>query len=832
MATKQIFIGASLLLTAALPAMSKQLTPAEALHRAVATSDVARAASQASVNSIAPAAIGEAEGINTYYVFNQAPGEGFIVVSADDVTPVALLGYTDSGTYDESTIAPGLRYMLEMYSSEIAWAAANGAPATVSATAAERHDVAPILKTTWNQDAPFNNLCPQVNGTSAYVGCVATAMAQVMKAHNWPEHGQGENSYRLPNFGVITVDFEESYYDWDNMIPHYTSSANKEQREAVAKLSYDCGVAVNMDYGLDGSGAMSMQVGPSLYKYFNYDIGLRYVERDCYFLSDWLDLLYGELEAGRPILYAGISRDSAGHAFVFDGFKAEGNYVHVNWGWGGMSDGYFQVSALDPESQGIGGSTSGYNYMQDAWLGVQPPVEGSTMYPSMKVYKSFVTNSGYSRANPSSYVYFFPSGNGAAFANYSIQAVTGCSGLKLVNVETGETTYIESTTGEKTYNVYYGDTRLAVKTGQFPETGEYVVTPAFKFDEKWYDMEQSVQGSQQRSVRLTATADRLEFAAPEAVTIVGEDIVMPDKVYENSLCDVRGSLRAEGSPAYATLKLNLNNKTNTRTYATLMEKIINLEEGVSTEVDMSGFVNTVATLVDSTECNIVLVAEMGASSVVLESMPALYYRNEVECSTTKVKFNGTGGSGSRLSPARFPLDNFSATVTISCTAGFFSDQVYGAFYQSVNGYPIGILPAGVVSVNEGESVDVEINGDTSDFLEVGQVYVFSPYAPNNGDPIHYNRYIRAETSGIEDLGMINSEEFAVAENPVESTLTVNSASAISKIELYSLTGELSFSANGDGATAMSLDVAHLAPGIYIGRLVNESGSFTAKIVKR
>ena len=217
-------------------------------------------------------------------------------------------------------------------------------------------EVAPLLTTTWGQSSPFNNLCPTytTNGNkNRYItGCVATAMAQVLKYHQYPEKGSGEIcEYTYMPDGVTErtqkVRFNTTY-DWANMIDKYTDKATSTQKTAVAKLMRDCGAASQMQYAPDGSGATYSNALKGMRKYLTFDYASKCYFREFTPKSIWMDMVYYDLSEGRPVMYSGSTKNREGHAFVFDGYDKDG-LVHVEWGWEGIGDGYFDMSLLNSE---------------------------------------------------------------------------------------------------------------------------------------------------------------------------------------------------------------------------------------------------------------------------------------------------------------------------------------------------------------------------------------------------------------------------------------------------------------------------------------------------
>ena len=346
------------------------------------------------------------------YVFNIKDNGGFVIVSNDDcVRPI--LGFSDSGALDPDNMPSNMRAWLQGYADEIAWAKQHNVAKTAIARVKGQHRVgshattaiAPLVKTTWNQGAPYNNMTPYYkwNGNSyAYsateesgyqhcaTGCVATAMAQVMKYHKWPTAAtQPIPNYRWENLSRYKNDGNDygpgalsaTTFDWNNMLNSYSSTATGTTADAVATLMKYCGYSVEMNYG-PSSGSNTNLVADALKAYFDYDETTQFVSRSYYTYANWTDLIYHELYHHRPVVYGGSS-SGGGHEFVCDGYKYEDDtdFFHINWGWGGMSDNYFVLSALDPDQQGIGGSSSddGYHFGQDAVIGIQKKNGGGTI---------------------------------------------------------------------------------------------------------------------------------------------------------------------------------------------------------------------------------------------------------------------------------------------------------------------------------------------------------------------------------------------------------------------------------------------------------------------
>ena len=355
---------------------------------------------------------------NLYYIYQNADGEGWVIVAADDAV-MPILAYSETGTFRTDNMPVNIRKWMGKYNNFIRkieddgvvastetqaeWKALrNGARKSTAAAV-----VGPLVKTTWDQDSPFNDLCPGSGTSKAYTGCVATAMAQVMNFWQWPVKGTGSHSYQpvmcIDDYctqtkiiypGNLTVDFSATTYDWTNMKNSYSGSYTTAQGTAVATLMYHCGVATEMMYGGDnegGSGTYTVNYGNeedhacaqnALWMNFGYKKStLTGYMRDGYSYggttyykkwsdSEWTAMIKEELDKQHPIMYSGAG-DEGGHCFICDGYDTS-NMFHFNWGWSGSNDGYYTLSNLVPGSGGAGGGGYDFSEDQDVLIGIVP----------------------------------------------------------------------------------------------------------------------------------------------------------------------------------------------------------------------------------------------------------------------------------------------------------------------------------------------------------------------------------------------------------------------------------------------------------------------------
>ena len=333
-----------------------------------------------------------AKKVSGLYVINIGKSEGFVIVSPDDRTE-AILGYSDSGDLNPDNMPDNMKAWLQGYADEIAWAERHHITANTTATQrahrAVKTAIAPLVTTHWDQDEPYNNQCPTFFSpdTRCVTGCVATAMAQVL--YYTAKTGgatSSATSKEIPTYtcrrnwnelGQIPVDAipAGTTLNWSMMKDTYASNETGDAADAVARLMKVCGASVGMDYSTainGGSTSSGANIPNALKNYFTFISPTATIaERSQYSYRNWIDLIYNELSQGRAIIYSGQST-GGGHTFVCDGYQDE-DYFHINWGWGGKSDSFFKLSALDSKQQGIGGSSSedGYNTGQNAIVGMQ-----------------------------------------------------------------------------------------------------------------------------------------------------------------------------------------------------------------------------------------------------------------------------------------------------------------------------------------------------------------------------------------------------------------------------------------------------------------------------
>jgi len=312
---------------------------------------------------------------DSYYIFNLNPG-GWVIVSADD-TSSPVIGYNPTGSLSWHMLPDNMRGMLKNYSEGVQeikrlpgvkqhakWARLSSVKRMASR--ADGGTIDNLIQVNWNQGDPYNKYCPGTGSSKAVVGCVAVAMSQAMSVQKWPLQPQGEMTYGAQNYGQISINYDaEKPYDWEAILK------GSNRMDEVARFLYHAGVSVRMMYGAEGSGAYTHQVPEALSTIFAYDSKeVKYYDHQSYVKSygqnAWEDMILNELNAGRAVIYCG-NDGSYGHCFNVDGYNGS-RMFHLNWGWGGIGDGYFLLTNLNDANMGIS-----YTKGHGAVIGVGSP---------------------------------------------------------------------------------------------------------------------------------------------------------------------------------------------------------------------------------------------------------------------------------------------------------------------------------------------------------------------------------------------------------------------------------------------------------------------------
>lgn len=735
-----------LFLAALLPALclsARVLTPEEALSRAeteLSSQEAPIKLLSTSPFQAAPLLTIENSGQPTVYMFGKhVPGE-YLVVSADDAVE-PILGYGSSNYGKELTENSSFRYWLDEYSRQIAYQRANPAyvdkaeKESLAAARAARQPIAPLVKTHWNQDAPYNDLCPAYNGSRSVTGCVATALAQVMKYHNYPLKGAGSISY-TDNGQTVSFNFGETEFDWTNMLDTYGSDATAAQNKAVATLMYACGASVKMSYSPVESGAASASVPGALVEYFNYDKGVHFMSRDYYGLEEWEDAVYDNLVNYGPVQYSGQSSDG-GHSFVCDGYSSDG-YFHINWGWGGMSDGYFLLTALDPGSQGIGGSTSGYNYNQDIIAAVQAPTAENKLYEQVYAGADFAPGqTSVALGNSVSFT--------GGYYNMSAAPITAVLGIKVVGAD-GNVQYIE---GPQMNDVPVGSgyTQYSVTLPSSMAAGIYTVTPAFMTTSGvWEDI--PVKLSAIQSLTMTVADGTATFAPGKVSSLAITEVAAKSAFYIGSKFKVSANFaNSSDNEYYGAVALALINSQG-QLVGLGASYPVDLQGGESQTVDyISQFAVPSSTTLSAGGYKVCFVnPETGAQ---MSDMIDITLNASVE--TTLNASHPDVKDATAVDP-----EDFEVSCTVHCLHGYFGNSLTLAVFpdESTSGSvtSVATFQTETIFLSEGQSTTVTVKGNFSNAVP-GKRYFCALY--NGQTPVtKLNGYFTVKNT---PLGVIDVE---------------------------------------------------------------------------
>lgn len=524
------------------------LSPEQAIQRARGNSPArARGVNATEMKLVHTAST--AKGEAAAYVFAFEDDHGYTILSANDIA-VPVLGYSNSGRIDTDNMPPALKWWLGQYAAQIEYAESKG----ISMEDNSRYrapeamaEIAPLVKTKWDQGEPYSNMCPKSGNVVCPTGCVATSMAQAMNYFKYPDQAEGSIQYRWNN-RMIMMDFSQSPFEWDKMLDVYTrGDYTEEQADAVAYLMKACGYSVEMDYSAYMSGAVSANIINAMKNYFKYDKNIRYVSRDTYSYDEWVKICYDNLRNCGPIIYNGTDPIAGGHSFIVDGYDGNG-YFHLNWGWSGMSDGYFSLDALTPAVQGAGGAMGGFNYSQDAVIGMKKP-DGT---PEANLPKP-MTQYGNTDASLNGRKIEFDTKdwNPSGWCNLNQQALFFYFGAMFENTAGGEPVYVQGTLGNdskiiRVGSMYIVNPSYGLPTVEIPDLadGTYKVTLVTKNNDdadRWIPVNTTYGYS--NYCMLTVSGSNFKIENMESKSLAFEKLEIVSPLYYNRNAKLKATIK-------------------------------------------------------------------------------------------------------------------------------------------------------------------------------------------------------------------------------------------------------------------------------------------------
>ena len=746
-----------------------------------------------------------AETSEGYYAFTRGSDNGYVIVAADDRVSNNVLGYAFEGTFDPNTMPDAMRWWLGEYERQLSYAETSTRTNRnrISAELPVYAPIAPLVTSRWDQTDPYNLQCPVYNGTSlpsyqgthCYTGCVATAWAQIMYYHKWPVQGSGSHSYKWTfngeDLGTLSADFSQSIYNWDAMTDIYNSSSSEESRNAVSQLMSDIGIASEMSYSPISSGAISLTSLQGLVEYFGYDVGAALIQRNYYGLEEWQDSIYASLAAGYPVYYGG-QNSSAGHAFVCDGYN--NGYFHINWGWSGLSNGYFLLTALDPDMQGSGGSDAGYNYGQEAATFIRKAEAGSVPRMMMLCSGNFSTDTYNATRNTT--VTF-----SSNFFNEGITTVNITLGLKIVDAE-GTETYIDAASYTNQLPPTYGYNQFSMKLTDFPTAeGTYKVYPACRDNSTgiWYEIPTPIQSTQRYLIATVEGTNSIIFSNSSTATPeLNATAAVSTPLYTGKTFKADVTITNSGEEYYNDIYV-ATVPAGSLTIETLSNAVlVNLINGGSADVS---FKLTAPETAGDYELYVI-----GFDYTFL-SDPLPITVTETPSGTTAL---------SLASPITMDYegaviaDDLRFSAQVACTSGYYIDKLYAYIFPEEGGTSLTSFTTDLY-IGAGDTQQVSFSGNFIN-AEVGKTYFLALYYQDSSS-------LKQIKSG--DTGISNTMTFTIG--MASGINDTKGNDEVQEIEVYNLMGIRVLHQQ-----AVAPDLSALAPGIYIVK----TGDKVERILKR
>jgi hypothetical protein len=776
------------------------------------------------------------------YIFSKNGNNGFVIVSGD-YRAREVLGYSDTNSFDPQNIPDNMKDWLSFYEAEIQQLKSSNQSTSGSAFIQKvgnsaslensfATSVAPLLDgIKWNQGEPYNNLCPVITSTGkrTVTGCVATAMAQIMKHYNYPATGQGSNTYTSDTHKFeLSADFSKVTFDWANMTNTYSSSSTEAQKNAVATLMYNCGVAVNMNYDMS-SGAQSKAMAEAMRKYFKYNPNLEFYSRNYYSREEWINILKTELNAGRPLIYAGFSQE-AGHQFVCDGYDANGLF-HFNWGWGGSSDGYFQISALDPSEQGIGGSSGGYNGGQSIVVGLQPAtgtgflnqihMNDTVSYPADSLLRTAAMSFGVKE-----------------IFNYGVNLFSGQIGIGLYNAN-NEFVSLLTKYDISELKAGYGWNSLSFSLNGLAanvQAGDYKLHVIYKktSDIQWQKVRSVVGKPSYVNVRISSTKVYFDTPTTEAPELSLESLTLTGNLYSTKTGRLTMKIKNNGKEYNSLIGVYLQSVENDTVYQFVRTENVNLINAETRELNFNG-------TIELEPGNYYLAAMYDPNN---HPGKAESLKSFGAIQTVEIKAAPTGTPSLYLnSKISFPNNskvnkNFDVlSASLKNTGAYFDNKMIAFIFPTSGGSSLTYIGYQDIIIDNNETLSAQFKGAIN--LTPGQ-YMLILYhwntATENWSRVSPNENSQIIFTLVNDYTAVNKTEsksgISIFPVPVRDFLNIKSEQRITDAQIYNIAGQLLLNSNFDNIQETQINISNLKSGSYIIRIHTSNGVETLRFVKQ
>ncbi len=773
-----------------------------------------------------------------YYIFNQAQ-KGFIIVSADDnISPI--IGYSDNGYFDAHNLPDNFKTFLEYCSKTIENAVKSDKQKekVVATKKGNENNFAPYIEPllgdiSFTQVEPYNKLCPEQNGEHTVVGCVALSMAQIMTYYQHPTNGVGSNTYTSStNKFKLSVNFSEATYDWEKILHSYKKEAyTEEQANEVAKLLYHCGVATNMDYGIGFSGSNTGYCISALAQFFDYDKRVRTENRALYTQQEWEDMIKKELNENRPIIYGGISSTNGGHAFNCDGYD-ENDMFHINWGWGGYCNGYFDLRLLEPDLSSPEELHNGYAVRQHIVIGIQPNKEDSPQETHIQLEQK-------------DGLFYDKNLNQIKFecSNYGIKTFKGKLALGIYDDKNQYLGICDATIKGSTLQLLY-TTIYRTSCANIPVQKNYRVMPFYKENdsEEWLPL----PGGKNAPATLIADYDEdstIIFRNTEEFEESPLQVISLKplgNVYQKRTARFTAKIKnISTTEYYGPIVVNMVNYDNYD--EELMSKEFHLTIKSGEEIECEIHIENVNTSVGDYYCYIAYDSYDGYWTTIkgeyYDSPDVDFSVLETPTEASKLTITQKPSFINSTNDVFFSHESPIYTTTISNTGGYAQIYVAAVIFDSSK-RPMHSCATKKVMIDKDETIELSYVCDFNK-LTVGSYYLNLQYYSPFDQPIKWqmltpiNRNLLPfkitdeKTSNTENTELININAFPTQ---TKDFINISSEENISKISMYSVTG-LNVMTIEPNVNSTTLDVQSMDQGIYLLVIETSNHKKTIKINK-
>ncbi|MDD4921504.1 MAG: thiol protease/hemagglutinin PrtT [Bacteroidales bacterium] len=777
-----------------------------------------------------------------YYVFNVGENNGFVIVSGDDRAK-DILGYSDGGSFPTENIPENFKNWMSFYEKELKALAAipdttTGSSSNFSVTKELRTAntgifpifINPLLGTIqWDQSQPYNILCPKIGSVQVPTGCVATAMAQIMKYYQWPLKGTGTKTYRSDQVtNALTVDFSRTTYDWANMTNTYNGDSNTPiQDTAVATLMYHCGVAVSMDYTPYSSGAYSNDIPAALSTYFGYDENAQLYTRNFYSEAEWIRLIKTDLKSSRPVIYGGGSNEGDGHQFICDGYDSD-DLFHFNWGWSGSCNGYFELTSLNVTTPGTGGGTGGYSIGQDLITGIQKPTT-----KSVKTYQLYLLQdlNVENETTPRNALFNIDYG----FANYGSNTFDGYIALGLYQNNT--LVSIIRKFNRISLSSYYGDSDFTADSLSIPSSvpnGTYQIYSVYKATDQdsWSVMRNKV--GTPNALDVSITSSYLTFSTPDVRPKLSLDgtIKVVGNLYKDKTARLSATIKNTGSEFNSYLIFKLCSTTDGQVVQVLNFDIVNIPAGATKTIELTGSLRVATgdyilklmydysnnqdspslTLLTPDANNSVGVSVINAPTLA----PALTLTERVSLTDSTI----TKGSEAKI------------TAKIKNTGGYFNNMLAAFIFSGTENSSIDYFGPLNVILDTDEEKEITFYKDMN--LDEGEynlaLYYYNDSVNVGWKPLTPDIYGRKEFTVINPV--VYEEAARIYQNLATDLLYIQSPSLMKSVSILDTSGKQILKQEPLTAGTISVMIKDLSKGVYLIKIDTEEGSCTYKFLKK